>query len=252
MTLPDPPRSSTTPGLFRPLLVNPMLGAGRTIIALAQLSVLLFTTPRALFVQVGDDTLGSKCDAYPGFISAFCLGLPLPWATALVGLGLLIVASGFAPRYTAILHAWLSLSFTSVATLPDGGDVIAQGYTFLLIPVLLGDRRTWHWQKPSTSPRLAGVTWAGLWTLRLQMAFIYFDSSVSKFSVDAWHQGTAIYYVTRMEYFGSAGTFNALFHAVTAIPALALALSWGTMIAELTLAASCSYPDHALRCWPGF
>ncbi|MCX5204972.1 hypothetical protein OG897_26390 [Streptomyces sp. NBC_00237] len=222
------------------------LGAGRTTIALAQASILLFTPASHLFVPVGGAETEVSCTPPVQSLSLYCLAESadrqfLNWVLLAL---LLIVASGILPRYTTVLHFWASLSIGQSISLPDGGDAVAQVVTFFLVLACANDRRTWHWQRSRTGPRdelrkgsvWQGLAWAGWWGVRLQVAYIYLNSALAKLPVGPWSEGSATYYVARMENFGAAGLLDELFRWTTGITIIALLSTWGTILAETLIA----------------
>ncbi|SOE12316.1 antimicrobial peptide system protein, SdpB family [Streptomyces sp. 2323.1] len=218
------------------------LGAGRSMIALAQASILIFTPASHLFVPVGGAEIEIGCSPPVQAASLYCLaGSADRQLLNFLVLGmLLIAASGILPRYTTLLHFWASLSIGQSISLPDGGDAVAQVVTFFLILACANDRRTWHWQKPSSAEQKGsiwhGLAWAGWWGVRLQVAYIYLNSALAKLSVGPWAEGSATYYVARMENFGAAGLFADLFRWATGITLIALLSAWGTIFTESLIA----------------
>ncbi|GAA0397662.1 sporulation-delaying protein SdpB [Streptomyces luteireticuli] len=218
------------------------LGVGRSMIALAQASILIFTPASHLFVPVGGDEIKVDCSTSAQAMSLYCLAdsTDRQLLNFVVLALLLVVASGILPRYTTVLHFWASLSIGQSVSLPDGGDAVAQVVTFFLILACANDRRTWHWQRPGGEERKGsvwqGIAWAGWWGVRLQVAYIYLDSALAKLSVGPWSEGSATYYVARMENFGASGLFADLFRWSTSITLLALLSAWGAMFAECMIA----------------
>ncbi|MBH1938820.1 hypothetical protein I5Q34_31950 [Streptomyces sp. AV19] len=212
------------------------------MIALAQASILLFTPASHLFVPVGGDEIKVDCSTSAQAASLYCLAgsADRQLLNFLVLAMLLVVASGILPRYTTVLHFWASLSINQSISLPDGGDAVAQVVTFFLVLACVNDRRTWHWQRPGGEERKGsvrqGIAWAGWWGVRLQVAYIYLDSALAKLSVGPWSEGSATYYVARMENFGAAGLFDDLFRWSTSITLLALLSAWGAMFGECVIA----------------
>lgn len=76
----------------------------------------------------------------------------------------------------------------------------------------------------------------GLVGVRIQVAYIYLNSALAKLPVDPWAEGSATYYVARMENFGAAGLFADLFRWATGITLIALLSTWGTILAETLIA----------------
>lgn len=216
-----------------------VLGFARTLIVVAQLSIILITPYSALFVPVGNQEALASCSGTgPGVLSVYCFAPP-GLATAGMAIGLLIVGSGFRPRWSTWLHLYCSLSFGTAVDLPDGGDHVAIVITFWMAVASINDRRTWHWQPPTGQGRnsvFAGVAWAGYWAVRLQIAYIYLNSGIAKLAVESWQEGSATYYVTRMEFFGASGPVGDVARFATSIPFVALATTWGTIAIELCIA----------------
>jgi antimicrobial peptide system SdpB family protein len=216
--------------------ISPTIGLGRSVLALAQATVFLFSDVRSFLVPVGGKTFQDSCGEYLGRISLFCIG-PSPESAAVVEvLALLVVATGILPRYTCVLHAYMSVSFVGVLALPDGGDLIATSLSLLLVFVYVGDPRLWHWGRgESTSPVFRGISKGAQFAIRVQVAFIYFQSATAKFAVDTWADGSQMYYVTREEMFGASGPLGDVARALTSAPVVTLASSWGAIALELCI-----------------
>lgn len=226
--------------------ISSVVGMGRSIIALAQASILLFSDVRGFFVPVGEETFDAACSEYLGQISLFCR-MPSQQSAALVAIfGLLIVASGVLPRYTCFLHAYVSVSLIGVLSLPDGGDLIATNLSLLLIFAYIGDPRMWHWgRRESRLPAFRGISKGAQIAIRVQVAFIYFDSATAKLAVDTWADGTQMYYVTRQEMFGASGPIGDIARELTSMPVVTLASSWGAIAIELGIAVLIFIPTTA-------
>ena len=161
---------------------------------------------------------------------------------------LLIVASGWRPRLTALPHAYISFSvFTGIA-IGDGGDQMTTVLTLLLILPALGDRRRWHWstEDPATEhPRwlpLAGTS--ALVVVRLQMSFAYFQPCVSKPPHAEWVDGTGMWYWCNSLAFGAPGWLHPLIGPVLANPIGVAALTWTPLFIEISLAAALLVPQR--------
>lgn len=222
------------------VLGSRMLGVSRTIMAVAQLSFIALTDPKYFFVPVGGKDLSATCSDKVVNISAYCIS-PDNYEATNIGMIviLLIVASGFAPRVTSVLHFWVSYSIASSVSLPDGGETTMQVMSLFIMIASLSDSRLWHWQRPSRrgkSEALSAVAWAGSWMVRVQIAYIYLHSGLAKLSVEQWADGTATYYVSRMEYFGSGGLFADVFRELLSVPLFALSSTWGTIVIEVIIA----------------
>ncbi len=176
-------------------------GLARTILAIGSIITLLFNDIQMLVQPLGefyerDSHVNPLMD-----ISIFALmdnHLELAkWITIAL---LLVIASGWRPRFTGPLHWWLAFSIWSSAMVIDGGDQITAVLTFLLIPLCLADSRKWHWDTAAGSEASAVqkhfnlLAILSLLAVRIQVAFIYFHASVGKMGVEEWLNGTALYY----------------------------------------------------------
>ncbi|MDV6261947.1 sporulation-delaying protein SdpB family protein [Rhodococcoides yunnanense] len=218
-----------------------MLGIGRTIIAIGQLSVLVFTPQSYLFVPLAGMPQSPQCDTTGSSLLAYCMfgGLAKNTVAMVIGAILVAVIIGVLPRVTGVLHYWASVSMGTAFALPDGGEQAAQVATFFLMFALVNDNRIWHWQlrgAPDSAGVFQGIAWAAGWALRLQMAYIYLNASISKIAVSDWSDGTAVYYVVRGESFGVGNFLQSTILAITAVPLLALIASWGTIAIEAATA----------------
>ena len=212
--------------------------AGRTTLALATASELLCSRSGALFAPVGDAT-GPVCTTQPR--SLFCLGDPHQFIDArrwLAILVLVLVASGYRPRLTSLLHLWIVYSVTTSLSLPDGGDSIALIVVVLITPMCLADPRAWQWTPPRRHLARTGrtVSYLSFWALRLQVAYLYADSAIAKMGVADWQNGSAFYYFVRDKMFGAAGPLGPLWMWVSDHNLTTLAMTWGTIVIELAIA----------------
>jgi antimicrobial peptide system SdpB family protein len=155
---------------------------------------------------------------------------------------LLVVASGWRPRYTALVHFWISFSLQANALVLDGGDQVASILSMLLLPVALTDRRAWHWSRPLDAPltqmeahkRLLARFFLGL--VRLQVAGIYFHAAVGKLAVREWKDGTAIYYWLRHETYGAPPSLVAALRPALESGWSVSLITWSVLVLEVFLA----------------
>ncbi|MFF1449662.1 sporulation-delaying protein SdpB family protein [Streptomyces sp. NPDC058274] len=224
-------------------------GLARTLLALGTLLTLAFSDSATLFRPVAFQGNHPTCHGVEAG-GAFCL-VPgdeldaMRWACVAI---LLIVASGWRPRLTALPHAYISFSvFTGIA-IGDGGDQMTAVLTLLLILPALGDRRRWHWNAADpniTHPRwllLAGVS--ALVVVRLQMSFVYFQASVSKMPHAEWADGTSMWYWGNSLAFGAPGWLHTLVGPVLANPVGVAVLTWSPLFIEISLAAALLVPQR--------
>lgn len=155
---------------------------------------------------------------------------------------LLIIASGWRPRITCIIHWYISACFLNAVLDIDGGDEIISNITLLFIPILLLDNRKWHWQhvthfQYNTMTRLKNIfSNSVFYLIKIQVSVIYFQSAIGKLSVSQWINGTAPYYWFNHPVFGMAAWLKPIFNPIITNNYGALIISWSIMIFELVLA----------------
>jgi antimicrobial peptide system SdpB family protein len=213
-------------------------GLARTLIALATGGTLLFSHSSTLFRPAVGIPEVPVCEGIRQ-ASLFCV-MPASWLEVsrwIAVLLMLLVASGWRPRITGILHWWVSISLIWSGVLTDGGDQIAAVLSFLLVPLTLTDGRRWQWDPPpeksgEASRLIARASWV---LLRAQVAFIYLHASVGKFKVPEWVDGTALYYWLLDPSIGAPSWLASLLYPVLSHPVVAL-LTWSVLILEFWLA----------------
>ncbi|SIE35647.1 antimicrobial peptide system protein, SdpB family [Mycobacteroides abscessus subsp. abscessus] len=217
---------------------NLWFAIGRSTLAAATLSEIWLTPLSALFHPVGG-VGGPRC--FLGYASLYCMplfGVGIAGRTILLSAVLILVIIGYRPRLLALPHLWATLSISTSITLPDGGDAIALIFVLLLTPLCLIDSRTSHWRQPSNRMRVEyrALGYVISWVGRIQLAFIYAHSAISKMGVEDWANGTAFYYFARDKMFGSAGILSSLTLKLSALPFGVVAITWGAIVLELVMA----------------
>ncbi|MBN9683591.1 MULTISPECIES: sporulation-delaying protein SdpB family protein [unclassified Corallococcus] len=214
-------------------------GLARTLIALGTCGTLAFSHSSTLFRPAVGVPQAPICDGIRG-ASLFCL-MPGGWLEAarwIAVLLLLVVASGWRPRITGLVHWWVAVSLFWSAVLTDGGDQIAAVLSLLMLPLTLTDGRRWHWDEaPSGQGQdeawrlVARASWLAI---RVQVAVIYFHACVGKFKVQEWVDGTALYYWLLDPGIGAPDWLSRLLLPVLSHPIVAL-LTWSVLALELCL-----------------
>lgn len=211
-------------------------GLARTLVALGTGGTLAFSDTTTLFRPAAGIPEAPVCEGIRA-ASFFCV-FPSGWlevARWAAVLMLLVVASGWRPRVTGLVHWWVAVSIPWSATLTDGGDQIAAILALLMLPLALTDDRRWHWDAPLESTEAKRLIARSSWVmLRLQVAGIYFHASVGKFKVTEWVDGTALYYWLLDPSVGAPDWLARLMLPVLSSPAVAL-LTWSVLLLELGL-----------------
>jgi antimicrobial peptide system SdpB family protein len=229
-------------------------GLARTLLALATAGTLTFSATETLFRPAAGLPPAPYCTGV-GRISLFCL-VPNDrlWIARWVSVAiLLVVASGWRPRFTALLHWWISFGLYVTITIPDGGDQATAVLTLLMLPIAFTDPRRWHWQAlPESTPTLTGhavqlLALSALLVIRLQVAGIYLNSSLAKLAVTEWRDGTAVYYWIGQPVFGAPGWLHGSLLAVASTSLGVIAMTWGPLFLEFALAIAIVMPRRTWK-----
>lgn len=252
MPVTSEPRSLFDRALAAPVPWSPVYGTARSLLALATAASLALTDTEKLFSPaVGiDDPPMCASVAEAGL---FCLARDHLGAARLVAaLALLVVASGWRPRVTALPHWWLSWSVIGGVTIQDGGDQATAVLTLLLLPVALLDPRRWHWGVVDDGsrerwPARHAVSTLFCWLTAVQVAVIYFHSSVAKMGRADWVDGTAMYYWYEDRTFGFPGYARTVARLVFTTGVGTVALTWGVIVLEFAIAIAGLFAGRRLR-----
>ncbi|WP_121640699.1 sporulation-delaying protein SdpB family protein [Virgibacillus sp. Bac330] len=175
-------------------------GLSRSILALSTLLTLLLNDTSIFFRPFAGSNEYPLCSE--NSISLYCL-VPnntiylevIRWASIVI---LTLVISGWRPRITGVLHWWVTYSLWGAAIGLDGGDQVTAVFTLLLIPITLADPRKNHWEQITIQKgHYIGnkiITLVTHKLIRIQVAIIYFHSTIAKLSSEEWINGTAVWY----------------------------------------------------------
>jgi len=224
-----------------PVLWTNTYGWARTLIALAQIATLLASDIAHLWVPLAG-RLGAPpyCYSLPQAYGFYCVVGELAWAKWLAVVLLAVVASGWMPRWTGMLHAYLSWSAFVNINLSDGGEQTAAVVTTILVPFTLGDPRRWHWStaQARTSVPQRWVAFASYGLLRLQASLLYFDAFSSKMAVEEWANGTVLYYWLTHPTFGAPQWLSPVLRPIILHPVGLPMLTWSVLALEFALSAA--------------
>ncbi|GIH98203.1 sporulation-delaying protein SdpB family protein [Planobispora takensis] len=228
------------------------MALGRTVMSLAQLSVLLFTPDAVLFAAVPGDPAGVGCGGLAN-LSLWCLTGTSPAALTtnriIAIVVLMAVASGYRPRWTCVPHWYVTFGLSIGLTMPDGGARAAQAATMLIIPLCLADRRTWSWAgpPPEIPPAWRGASYAAHLALRCQIAIIYTSACLSKLLSPSWRNGTAMYAISNDPFYGAPDALHELLAPLFRSYAPLAALTWSVLAGELAIALCMLGPARLRR-----
>ena len=229
-------------------------GIARSVLALATATTLLANPVAILFHPAIGLPTPPLCDGARA-ASVFCVSgaAHVDAARVIAGLLLLVVASGYRPRFTGILHLWLTWSLSASAVLVDGGDQVATTLSMLLVPVTLLDGRRWHWSAPLSRSVTTGevarrvVAFTAFTLIRVQVAGIYFHAAVAKFHSEEWADGTALYYWGGHPIFGAPTWLTPLIRPLLANGVTVSLLTWGVIVLELFLCMALVMPTRGRK-----
>lgn len=224
-------------------------GLARTMIALAMAITFLLNDWSIFFRPVAGMGSTPFCSS---IFSIYCI-FPnndfflniSKWISFLI---LLIVASGWRPRYTGILHWWVCYSIQNSGITIDGGEQVATVITFLLIPITLLDSRKWHWKKSNNINNILSkiIIKSFFISIRLQVAIIYINAAVGRLKNPEWIDGTALYYYFNDPIIGVPPYFKQLLDPILT-SWLVVIPTWGTTIVELLLFGSLFSPKESRK-----
>lgn len=228
-------------------------GLARTMIALATAATLVATPMEALFHPLAGVANGPPfCSDALQSVGFFCVLPPerIQWMRWIAVAILLVVASGWRPRLTAIPHWWIAMSLAINAALIEGGDQVAAVLTLLLLPVALTDSRKWHWDPApprvdslrSDARRL--VARVAYTLVRVQVAVIYFHAAIGKLGAPEWQDGTALYYWLLHPTFGAPAWLAPAMRVALANGTFVTLLTWSVLVVEYALSAALFMPKR--------
>jgi antimicrobial peptide system SdpB family protein len=217
------------------------VGLARTLLALGTAGTIVLTDPSILMSPLSNGIRPPTCEGISRY-GAWCLAphhLSVGrWLSVAI---LLVVASGWRPRITAIPHWWVAWSLTANATLQDGGDQITTVLTLVLVGICLTDSRRWHWQAVEPTETIGVrhiIARVSLALIQLQVCVLYFQASVAKLGVPEWADGTAMWYWSRHPEFGSSSLMRPVTDLLTNSPYGVALLTWGSIALEFALATA--------------
>lgn len=219
------------------------VGIVRSILAMATFIEIASTPSRYLFFGAPDLGGGQRCGGISA-LSVWCMaGRAEGGSVAARTLSLVVlavVASGYRPRWLGVPHWFVTFSLTASMTQPDGGDHVASIATLLLIPISLGDGRTWHWLDHAERypPLWRGSAYASWLCWRWQMIVIYVQAAGSKLAVPQWRNGSALTSVAANPDFGFPADLRRFVEPLLANSSADAVLAWGALSIELSLACS--------------
>ena len=216
---------------------------GRSLIALSTFFTLLFNNPYSIFKPIAGIEEVPLCvnEASSSFFCVFRDFIPLQFTVIIALIILFLVIIGLYPRYTCLLHYWITVSFSGSATILDGGDQVNTVISFLLIPICLMDGRKWAYNsdhKNSNNQIINIFLWVTFGVIVLQVGIIYLNASIEKLKVEEWRNGTAVYYFFSSSILGMPNYLKPLMNPILTNPFFVTVITYGTLFLEFMLFCS--------------
>lgn len=224
-----------------------IIGFSRSLLALGMLLTLIFNDidfiiPHSYIQGLNLNALKYRCNFFLLFNASHLVETQI-----LAILLLLFTITGYCIRITSLLQFWISASFFLLRpSYFAEGDNVNMLLTLLLIPVCLFDERNNHWNEPAVANKSAtGFQNIFLLAIKLQVAFIYFDSVHDKLELKEWRNGTVIYYWFTHNFFGLDPRLSDMVQPFLLNKAVLIVTAWGTLTFEALLAAAFLFPGRA-------
>jgi antimicrobial peptide system SdpB family protein len=212
------------------------IGLARAMLAMGTLLTLLLNPTEVLF---DPNVLNEKTNVLRSYSFFFLLKNSLLTAKLVACAILISVIWGIYPRFTGLLHWYVSYSFFAACTSIDGGDHITSVLSLLLVPLTLTDSRKSHWGTPVQATNTTRSFFARSFfvLIQLQVCVIYLHAFAGKLEAKEWLNGTATFYWLTHEYFGVNEIFRPLLYKALANPYIVTFFTWGILVVEFVLAA---------------
>lgn len=170
------------------------------------------------------------------------------WLAVAHTIGLLI---GFLPRLNAFfVFVWIVSFQTRNSVIQDGEDTLLRMLAFLMIWMPSGHAwsiQSWVRRAMGRSSDSSDML-VPVWPLRLlqfQMAIMFLSSGLVKLGGDPWLNGTALYYVSRLDdHFGRFWVPAWLFDT----PAVVALITWSVVLAEVAIPFLIWFRETRLPC----
>jgi antimicrobial peptide system SdpB family protein len=216
-------------------------GLARSLIACCTLFAFVGHDMTELFFHYPGYTDAQHSGGFSRFSLYYLLGDHVVVAQFFSIAVLLAVVAGWRPRVTGVLHWYVSASFAASCLVVQGGDHVVANLTLILLPVTLLDGRRWHWAAPDETETWSAwkhaVVRSCFTVAALQVAVVYFFAGVAKMNVSEWSNGTAFYYWFTHPVFGAPTWFRTVLEPLLVYRPVVLAITWGTMVFEVFMAA---------------
>lgn len=170
------------------------------------------------------------------------------WVAVANAIGLLV---GLFPRFNALcVFIWIVSFQVRNGVIQDGEDTLLRMLAFCMIWMPSGHAWSCHtwWGKAWGRERLPTANTLPIWPLRLmqlEMAIMFLSSGLVKLGGDEWLNGTALYYVSRLnDHFGRFWVPAWVFDT----PWVVALVTWSVLLAEITIPILIWFRETRLVC----
>lgn len=228
----------------------------RVIIASSLLLTLIFNKANLLFKPIDGIDKFPSCENINQKIGYFCV-MPnssyfelevSKWIAIVL---LITVIIGYLPQIMGIVHFWIAYSVNVNMTTIDGGEQVAAVLCFWLMFVSLFDNRINHWKTASQVNQTNFVIgWSFIFIIKVQIAYLYLNSAVTKLKNQEWIDGTAVYYYLNDNLLGLPPFLYNIFSFVIETP-LVVFITWLTLGIQFILFAAIltNYKNKRIIFW---
>ncbi|WGL61509.1 hypothetical protein QEJ31_07885 [Pigmentibacter sp. JX0631] len=227
--------------------LNPLQGFARSLLGLATFILLYINDLNVIFIQDSYSNEFIQKNIIKDINLFYIFGFTYSKIISLIILFFVII--GYKPRYFYFLHLWVSFSFVNACKFIEGGDQINYLITLFLCPLVLIDKRKWHWftqnQKYEGNFRnffSNEISFLILILISIQAFIFYFHASVGKLFVPDWVNGEALYYWFNDSFFGSPKYLKYFINTVIDNDYVIVFLTYGVLVFELLLAVCIFMP----------
>jgi len=222
-----------------------IIGFARSLLALGLLLTLIFNPINLLIPAHYLATLNQHSIKFHG--NFFLMFNPAHlFVTRLLAISvLMLIISGYFMQATSILHFWITASFVLIRPAYLGGDNINMLLALLLIPVCIFDKRKNHWDNyhPGNN-NFYFIQSLFLFFIKIQVAWIYFDSVFLKLHVKEWRDGSVIYYWFNHNFFGLNAPFSNIIKPLLERLPFSVSIAWGTLLFEAVTSVGFLFPGR--------
>ncbi|RKQ84562.1 antimicrobial peptide system SdpB family protein [Mycolicibacterium mucogenicum 261Sha1.1M5] len=219
---------------------GPFLQLGRSLLATGTFLTLTFNPAETLFHSASPSgSIAVQCSRQAA-IGAFCL-VPtesLDVVRLVLAAACIPAIIGLFPFVSSTFHLFAAFSLSNNAIGIEGGDQLTVNLTFLLALASFGDRRMWGWvERRAHGTHLKFIpSNVLLWTITIQVAFVYLEAGLVKSKEAIWAEGSALWYWVQNSAFGISREFSHTLMSALSPPLMSAAATWGTIVLEISIA----------------